>query len=175
MPDVILPVLDEAEAIPRVLAAMPEQFHPIVVDNGSNDGSGELAAELGAEVVSEPQRGFGSACHAGLLAAQREVICFMDCDGSLDPGHLRRLLAAHLAGCDLVLGARMPEPGAWPGSTYTGNCSVLSLYVSVTTDSNFTPSFSAVAGAMTAALSQVSLVSGSGISWSHPLFAKRPS
>jgi glycosyltransferase involved in cell wall biosynthesis len=121
MPDVILPVLDEAEAIPRVLAAMPAQFHPIVVDNGSNDGSSELAAELGAEVVSEPQRGFGSACHAGLLAAQREVICFMDCDGSLDPVHLRRLLAAHLAGCDLVLGARMPEPGAWPAHARIAN------------------------------------------------------
>jgi glycosyltransferase involved in cell wall biosynthesis len=114
MPDVILPVLDEAEAIPRVLDAMPAGYRAIVVDNGSTDGSGEIAAGLGAEVVREERRGFGSACYAGLLAARDDVICFMDCDGSLDPGHLPRLVAAHLAGADLVIGARMPDAGAWP-------------------------------------------------------------
>jgi len=114
VPDVILPVLDEAEAIPRVLESMPEGFHAIVVDNGSTDGSGDIAAGMGAEVVTEPRRGFGSACHAGLFAAGDDVICFMDCDGSLDPGHLPRLVAAHSAGADLVIGERMPEPGAWP-------------------------------------------------------------
>jgi glycosyltransferase involved in cell wall biosynthesis len=114
MPEVILPVLDEAEAIPRVLAAMPDGFRPIVVDNGSSDGSGDIAREHGAEVVIEDRRGFGAACHAGLEAATDEVVCFMDCDGSLDPAHLPRLLAAHEAGADLVIGARVPEPGAWP-------------------------------------------------------------
>ncbi len=114
MPDVILPVLDEAEAVPRVLDAMPDGFRPIVVDNGSSDGSGEIARERGAEVVLATRRGFGAACFAGLMAAQDEVVCFMDCDGSLDPDHLPRLLAAHRAGADLVLGARVPEPGAWP-------------------------------------------------------------
>ena len=63
--DVILPVLDEAAAIPQVLAAFPERYRPIVVDNGSSDGSDELAARLGAEVVGEPRRGFGAACFAG--------------------------------------------------------------------------------------------------------------
>ncbi len=114
MPDVILPVLDEAEAIPRVLDSMPGGYNAIVVDNGSTDGSGDIAAAIGAEVVTESRRGFGSACHAGLLAARDDVICFMDCDGSLDPAHLPRLVAAHRAGADLVIGARIPEPGAWP-------------------------------------------------------------
>ena len=67
--DVILPCLDEAGALPSVLARMPAGYRPIVVDNGSTDGSAELAAQLGARVVSEPRRGFGAACHAGLLAA----------------------------------------------------------------------------------------------------------
>lgn len=114
MPDVILPVLDEAEAIPPVLAAMPPGFRPIVVDNGSTDGSGTIAAGCGAEVVTEPRRGFGSACFAGLTAATDEVVCFMDCDGSLDPADLLRLKAEFERGADLVLGARRPEPGAWP-------------------------------------------------------------
>jgi glycosyltransferase involved in cell wall biosynthesis len=114
MPDVILPVLDEAEAIPGVLGAMPPGFRPIVVDNGSTDGSAAIARDLGAEVVSATQKGFGAACFAGLEAAAADVICFMDCDGSLDPGHLPALLEAHEDGADLVMGARVPERGAWP-------------------------------------------------------------
>lgn len=110
----ILPVLDEAEAIPRVLGAMPEGYHPIVVDNGSADGSGRIAAGLGAEVVREAQRGFGAACYAGLSAARDEIVCFMDCDGSLDPADLLRLVASFEAGADLVIGSRQAEPGAWP-------------------------------------------------------------
>jgi glycosyltransferase involved in cell wall biosynthesis len=114
MPDVILPVLDEAEAIPRVLGKMPQGFRPIVVDNGSTDGSGRIARGYGAEVVVEERKGFGAACYAGLMAATDEIVCFMDCDGSLDPAHLPRLVALHRAGVDLVLGARKPERGAWP-------------------------------------------------------------
>lgn len=121
MPDVILPVLDEAEAIPNVLAAMPAGYHPIVVDNGSTDRSGEIAAECGAEVVTESRRGFGSACYAGLTAATRDVVCFMDCDGSLDPADLLSLEAAFTDGADLVLGARRPEPGAWPAHARFAN------------------------------------------------------
>lgn len=114
MPDVVLPVLDEAEAIPGVLAAMPAGYRPIVVDNDSADGSGRIAAELGAEVVSEPRRGFGAACFAGLEAAGDGVVCFMDCDGSLDPADLPRLVAELERGADLALGARRAEWGAWP-------------------------------------------------------------
>ena len=115
MPDVILPVLDEAAAIPWVLERMPEGYHPIVVDNGSSDGSAAIAAELGAEVVAAPQRGFGAACFAGLLASTSEVVCFMDCDASLDPTFLEAVVAPVVGGAaDLVLGARQAERGAWP-------------------------------------------------------------
>jgi glycosyltransferase involved in cell wall biosynthesis len=113
--DVVLPVLNEAAAIPGVLAAMPAGYRPIVVDNGSTDGSAGTAAELGAEVVSEPVPGFGSACFAGLEAAQAEIVCFMDCDGSLDPGDLPLVAGPVRDGdADLVLGARIAERGAWP-------------------------------------------------------------
>jgi glycosyltransferase involved in cell wall biosynthesis len=115
VPDLILPVLDEAPAIPGVLGAVPPGYRAIVVDNGSTDGSGEVAAAHGATVVREERRGFGAACAAGLEAAEAEVVCFMDCDGSLDPGELPAVAAPVIAGeRDLVLGARIAEPGAWP-------------------------------------------------------------
>jgi glycosyltransferase involved in cell wall biosynthesis len=112
---VILPVLDEAMALPWVLGRMPDRCQPIVVDNGSSDGSGQLAASLGSTVVHEPRRGFGAACFAGLRASDADVVCFMDCDGSLDPCDLPRIVAPVLSGeLDLSLGARIAEPGAWP-------------------------------------------------------------
>ena len=115
MVDVVLPVLDEAEALPWVLGRMPPGHRPIVVDNGSADGSPEIAAALGAVVVRERRRGFGAACFAGLEAAIADVVCFMDCDGSLDPRELPLLSAPVAAGrADLVLGVRRPDPGAWP-------------------------------------------------------------
>lgn len=115
MPDVILPVLNEAEALPWVLGRMPAGYAPIVVDNGSTDGSAAVAARYGARVVIERERGFGSACFTGLAGASSEVVCFMDCDGSLDPGELPRVAGPVLEGtADLVVGARMAEPRAWP-------------------------------------------------------------
>jgi glycosyltransferase involved in cell wall biosynthesis len=114
--DVILPVLDEAQALPGVLALMPSGFEPLVVDNGSADGSAEVARALGARVVSESRRGFGAACYAGLCAAETAVVCFMDCDGSLDPRELPRVCDPVANGAaDLCLGARVPSSaGAWP-------------------------------------------------------------
>ena len=115
MIDVVLPVLDEAEALPWVLGRMPAGYRPLVADNGSSDGSAELATRLGADVVREPQRGFGAACFAGLSSASADLVCFMDCDGSLDPAELPRVADPVLAGrADLVLGARRAERGAWP-------------------------------------------------------------
>jgi len=115
VPDVVLPVLDEAEALPWVLGRMPVGYRAIVADNGSTDRSAELARELGATVVHEPRRGFGAACFAGLRAAHDDVVCFMDCDGSLDPAELPTVATPIMRGsCDLTLGTRHPEAGAWP-------------------------------------------------------------
>jgi hypothetical protein len=120
--NVVLPVLDEIDAVAWVLERMPPGYRPIVVDNGSTDGSGARARELGAEVVVEAQRGFGAACQAGLRAATADVVCFMDCDGSLDPADLPAVVAPVLAGMlDLCLGARRAAPGAWPGHARAAN------------------------------------------------------
>jgi len=113
--EVILPVLDERDALPQVLDSLPPGFAPIVVDNGSTDGSGAVARALGARVVTEPRRGFGAACFAGLAAATTDIVCFMDCDGSLDGASLPAVVAPVRAGrSQLVLGAREAAPGAWP-------------------------------------------------------------
>lgn len=115
MIEVILPVLDEVEALPWVLERMPAGFSPLVADNGSTDGSGELAERLGARVVREERRGFGAACYAGLRAARSDVVAFMDCDGSLDPTELPRVAEpVRESRADLCLGTRRAEPGAWP-------------------------------------------------------------
>ena len=114
--DVILPCLNEAEALPWVLARMPAGFHPVVADNGSTDASASIAVEHGATVVRVPQRGFGAACHAGLVAATSDIICFMDADASLDPGDLPQVAGpVRLGSADLVLGRRMTRSlGSWP-------------------------------------------------------------
>jgi glycosyltransferase involved in cell wall biosynthesis len=107
--DVILPVLDEAAALPWVLARLPAGYRAIVVDNGSCDGSGEVARAAGATVVVEARRGFGAACAAGLAAATAPVVAFCDADASLDPRALPGVVAPIDAGqADLVLGARRP-------------------------------------------------------------------
>ena len=126
MPDVVLPVLDERDALPWVLCRMPAGYDPIVVDNGSTDGSGELAASLGARVVREPVPGFGAACFAGLEAARADIVCFMDCDASFDPRELSRVADPVAAGtADLVLGARRPVPGAvWPAHARLANAAL---------------------------------------------------
>ena len=115
VPDVILPALNEAAAIRWVLQRMPDGYHPIVVDNGSTDGTADIAREMGATVIIEPTRGFGAACWAGLQAANSEVVCFMDCDASLDPADLPIVAGYLLRGeADLAIGARVADRGAWP-------------------------------------------------------------
>jgi glycosyltransferase involved in cell wall biosynthesis len=132
MPDVVLPVLDEAAAIPGVLARLPRGYEPIVVDNGSSDGSAEVALSLGARVVMEPARGFGAACFAGLCVATSDVVCFMDCDGSLDPRDLPRVAMPVIAGdADLVVGARRATgASAWPPHARLANRALALLLTS---------------------------------------------
>jgi glycosyltransferase involved in cell wall biosynthesis len=124
--DVILPCLNEAAALPWVLGRMPPGYRAIVADNGSDDGSAQVAAAHGAVVVPVPQRGFGAACHGGLLAATSELVCIMDADGSLDPADLPQVAAQVEAGtADLVLGARRPSGrGAWPLHARLGNLAI---------------------------------------------------
>lgn len=108
---VVIPVLNEAASLPLVLAEIPRDVvdEIVVVDNGSTDASAEVARRLGARVVAEPRRGYGSACLAGIAATVgHDVLVFLDGDYSDHPEDMRVLLAELAAGnADLVLGTRM--------------------------------------------------------------------
>ena len=121
--DVVLPCLNEAGALPWVLSRMPPGYRAIVADNGSVDDSAAIAAAYGARVVQVPQRGFGAACHAGVLEASSDVVCVMDADASFDPGDLPSVADPVLAGdADLMLGRRSAQgKGAWPLHARIGN------------------------------------------------------
>ena len=128
MPDVVLPCLDEAQALPWVLGRMPAGYRAIVADNDSTDGSAAVAASHGALVVQASPRGFGAACSAGLAAADSDdgIVCFLDADGSFDPQQLPRVVAPLLEGrAELVLGRRRTaERGVWPLHARLGNAEV---------------------------------------------------
>jgi glycosyltransferase involved in cell wall biosynthesis len=121
--DVVFPCLDEAGALPQVLPRLPAGYRAIVADNGSTDGSADVARAYGATVVHVPQRGFGAAAQAGLEAATADVVCFCDADASLDPAQLPRVAGPVLAGeADLVLGRRRPtRRSAWPAHARVAN------------------------------------------------------
>lgn len=128
MPVVVLPCLNEVGALEEVLSGLPPGYQAVLADNESTDGSAELAAALGAVVVQASPKGFGAACHAGLLTAHRlapadGVVCFADADGSLDLRQLPRVAGPVLAGqADLVLARRRPTTrGAWPPHARVGN------------------------------------------------------
>jgi glycosyltransferase involved in cell wall biosynthesis len=120
--DVVIPCRDEAAALPLVLAAVPEGFHPIVVDNGSTDGTADVARRLGATVVGEPRPGYGAAVHAGVLAASSEHVAVVDGDDSMDLGELPKLLTAVVdEGVTMAVGRRCPVGrGVWPWHARAG-------------------------------------------------------
>ena len=105
---VIIPALNEEKSLPLVLAALPKVDDVIVVDNGSTDGTAAVAAAGGARVVSEPRRGYGSACLAGIAALRDpEIVVFVDADFSDHPEELPNLVAPIAEGrADMVIGSR---------------------------------------------------------------------
>lgn len=102
---VVIPCMNEAGSLPGVLARVPDGYRVVVVDNNSTDDTAAVAAEHGATVVQESVPGYGSAVHAGVVAADTEVVCVLDGDGSMDPRDLIRLVDS-LPEADLVVGRR---------------------------------------------------------------------
>lgn len=130
--DVVIPALNEREGLPLVLGALPRHLvrEVVVVDNGSVDGTAEAAQGLGATVVREPRRGYGSACLAGIARLSRlpippEVVVFLDADFSDHPEELPLLVNPIARGeADLVVGSRLlgsRERGALPAHSRLGN------------------------------------------------------
>ncbi len=141
---VIIPALNEAESLPLVLNDLPSTGRVIVVDNGSTDQTASIAEKLGATVVSEPERGYGVACLAGLAEADRlllqesipvDVVAFVDADFS-DHVHLLGDLIGPILNdeYDFVIGSRLlgeRERGAMPPQSVYGNklaCGLMNLF-----------------------------------------------
>ena len=124
--EVILPCLNEAAALPWVLDRLPAGYHALVVDNGSTDDSAAIGRDYGARIVDVAQRGYGSACHAGLVAATGDLVVIMDCDGTLDPVDLPAVVRPVQTGeAELVVGRRRPRGrGAYPWTLRLANAAL---------------------------------------------------
>ncbi len=137
---IIMPALDEEAAIGPVLDEIPRNIAEtqiIVVDNGSTDRTAEVARSHGATVVREDQRGYGSACLAGIRAADSpDILVILDADGADDPQGLSRIVGPILANeADLVMGARSrsrAEASALPPQVHYGNALTTTLIKIVT-------------------------------------------
>jgi glycosyltransferase involved in cell wall biosynthesis len=117
---VIIPCLNEEEPIAGVVREVLDQGiqDVIVVDNGSTDRTAAVAAAAGARVISQPIRGYGRACAAGVAAVQpdTDIVCFMDGDGSDVPTYISAVITPIATGeADFVMGSRLlghREPGS---------------------------------------------------------------
>jgi glycosyltransferase involved in cell wall biosynthesis len=127
---VVIPCLNEAESIAQCVLAAQRVLDEhglvgevVVVDNGSDDGSGTLARMAGAQVVDEPRRGYGSAYLAGFAAARGDYIVMIDADLTYDFEEIPRFIRELDAGAELVMGNRMDavQPGAMPLLSRIGN------------------------------------------------------
>jgi glycosyltransferase involved in cell wall biosynthesis len=128
---VVIPCLNEAENIEDVVSVATSVMHErriagevIVADNGSTDGSAELARKAGARVVEQPLRGYGNAYQAGFAAARGKYIVMGDADRTYDFREIPRFVDELEAGAELVMGDRMANihPGAMPKlHQYFGN------------------------------------------------------
>jgi glycosyltransferase involved in cell wall biosynthesis len=129
MPDcsvtVVLPCLNEAASLPGVLARIPPGYSALVVDNNSTDDTADVARRHGAQVVAEQRPGYGSAVHAGVVAATTPIVAVLDADGSLDPAELPPMVAELDNGADMVTGRRRPMGGVrWPWHARLGTAAV---------------------------------------------------
>lgn len=129
---VVIPALNEERSLPLVLRDLPQVGRVVVVDNGCTDATADVAAAHGADVVHEPQRGYGAACFRGVTAiaptaghAPPRIVVFLDADYSDHPERLPELVRPILEDrADFVLGSRLlgcREPGAMPPQSLYGN------------------------------------------------------
>ncbi len=127
--DVVIPCRDEAAALPLVLEHLPDHWQAIVVDNGSTDGTADVARSLGARVVSEDAPGYGSAVHAGMLAAEAEFVAVIDGDASMRMGDLVPMLDLVRSGeVTMAVGRRRPVGrGVWPWHARLGTVMLATL------------------------------------------------
>ena len=133
----IVPARNEAECIALVVRGLLAQcdtqgrplLHEVVVaDNGSSDGTGDIARHCGARVIRVEQAGYGRACWEAAQASEGDVLLFVDGDGAADPQEAALLLAEIQRGNDMVIGVReRPAPGAMTATQRWGNALACAL------------------------------------------------